>query len=803
MKKFSLKMMALMAAMMMSLTAQAETQDVGGRVIDQNGEPLGFVSIALLSADSTYIQGAMSDENGAFMIQTTDACCILRLSFIGYKTTFVNVSGTDVGTIQMEEDQPMLSEIIVKGQMPKTKLTGSSMVTTIQGTILSQSGTAQEMLAKVPGMTAKGEELEVLGKGTPIIYINGRKMHDKNELKQLRSEEILSVEVITNPGAQYDATISSVVRIKTIRREGDGFGFDMNTGLNQDLRFGKSDPNAQLNLRYRHNNLDLFGMVNYWKWDETTLFYDTSSFYLPTEKGVKGILQDSHSRNHWHDNGFDYHLGFNWQIAENHSLGARITRHDRFESGTDLWVNTDIEHGYLTQDFLKENNYSDQNEQRHTPYSWEGNGYYNGQAGKLGIDLNVDFLSNKQNVENDIHEMKDYTIHNAMEQENHSSSRLWATKLVLTYPLWRGQLEAGTELSFVTRNNSSSITNYPLPASDSKVNENNTAAFITYNFNLEKLGNFSAGLRYEHVGFDYTDHLDAANNMTRYQNEFFPSLSWAKQFGPVQTSLAYSFKTIRPNYNDLSSRITYINSYMLMQGDPTLKNATMQEVSLNARYKWLNLFAAYERRDNTMSQLPFAYNSDGVVIMKRVNLDKPVRNLAVFLSANPTFHFSLFTIPLEWSPNWTAGGQKFWNTMEFDDPRSATGRVKETYTKPIFFFDLNNAFRLPHRWQLEANMSIQTKGDVINFHMKSASYALGFVVQKCWLKDDALCLRATISDVFQRSVQDMAMDCGAYSFFESKSRSNHRLGISLRYTFNASKSKYKGTGAGQAERQRM
>jgi hypothetical protein len=100
-------------------------------------------------------------------------------------------------------------------------------------------------------------------------------------------------------------------------------------------------------------------------------------------------------------------------------------------------------------------------------------------------------------------------------------------------------------------------------------------------------------------------------------------------------------------------------------------------------------------------------------------------------------------------------------------------------------------------------MSIQTKGDVINFHMKSASYALGFVVQKCWLKDDALCLRATISDVLQRSVQDMAMDCGAYSFFESKSRSNHRLGISLRYTFNASKSKYKGTGAGQAERQRM
>ena len=787
-----MKMVALMAAMMMSLTAEAKTQDVGGRVIDQNGEPLPFVSVTLLSADSTYIQGATSDENGAFMIQTTDACCILRLSFIGYRTQYMDVKGTNVGTIQMEEDLPLLNEIIVKGQMPKTKLTGNSMVTTIQGTILGTSGTAKEMLAKVPGMTLKGDELEVLGKGTPIFYINGRKMHDKEELKRLRSEEIASVEVITNPGAQYDATISSVVRIKTIRREGDGFGFDLNTGFNQDLRFGESDPSAQLNLRYRHNNLDLFGMVNYWKWDQTSLYYDDQSNYLPTDKGVLNIVQNSHSRNHFKNNGIDYNLGFNWQIAENHSVGVRIQRNDRFKATTDLMVETDIERQPLQK---KEHNYSTQDEHRHTLYNWEGNAYYNGQVGKMGIDLNVDFLTDKTNVDNHINELVNHTDHNAMEQDNSTFTALWATKLVLTYPIWKGQLEAGTELSFVTRENSSSITNYPLPASDSKVKENNIAAFVAYNFNLEKLGNFSAGLRYEHVGFDYTDKLNAANNMTRYQDEFFPSLSWARQFGPVQTSVAYSFKTIRPDYNSLSDRITYINSYTLLQGDPTLKNATMQEVSVNARYKWLNLFAAYERRDNTLTQLPCAYNNEGMIMIKRVNLADPVRNLAVFLSANPTFGI--------WSSNWTIGGQKFWNTMEFDDPRSATGKVKETYTKPIFFVDLNNAFRLPHRWQLEANMNIMTKGDVINFHMESASYILGFVVQKCWLKNDALCLRASINDVLQRGTQTIHMDCGGYQMTENAVRSNHRLNISLRYTFNASKSKYKGTGAGQAERQRM
>ena len=265
MKKISLKMVAMIA----------------GRVIDAQGEPLPFVSVALLTADSTYIQGATSDVDGFFQINTTDACCILRFSYVGYHTKYVNVNDSEIGTIQMEQDQTMLNEIVVKGQMPKTKLTGNSMITTIQGTVLGKSGTAKEMLAKVPGMTLKGEDLEVLGKGTPIFYINGRKMQDKEELKRLHSEEIASVEVITNPGAQYDATISSVVRIKTIRREGDGFGFDLNTGFNQDLRFGESDPSAQLNLRYRHNNLDLFGMVNNWKWDLNSQRNDEQSNYLP------------------------------------------------------------------------------------------------------------------------------------------------------------------------------------------------------------------------------------------------------------------------------------------------------------------------------------------------------------------------------------------------------------------------------------------------------------------------------------------------------------------------------------------
>ena len=101
MKKFSLKMVALMAAVMMCLTTEAnrwssedramlasdmssrdrgravlKTEDVGGRVIDAQGEPLPFVSVALLASDSTYIQGATSDVDGIFQIKTTRDRCL-------------------------------------------------------------------------------------------------------------------------------------------------------------------------------------------------------------------------------------------------------------------------------------------------------------------------------------------------------------------------------------------------------------------------------------------------------------------------------------------------------------------------------------------------------------------------------------------------------------------------------------------------------------------------------------------------------------------------------------------------------
>ena len=81
-------------------------------------------------------------------------------------------------SIESVERLVALQEVVIKGGLPNTRLKAGAMITRIEGTPLAQSGTLGEMLIKVPGMTGTDEAPEVLGRGSPLIYINGRKMRD-------------------------------------------------------------------------------------------------------------------------------------------------------------------------------------------------------------------------------------------------------------------------------------------------------------------------------------------------------------------------------------------------------------------------------------------------------------------------------------------------------------------------------------------------------------------------------------------------------------------------------------------------
>ena len=133
MKRIVYVMIALVMALFMPMNALAKTQDWGGWVIDEKGEPMPFVNVVLLSLpDSAFVQGATTDEQGMFNIVTDVNDGLFKVTSVGYHTIYMK-AGQDL-TIQMKEDTQLLNEVVVKGQLPKTHVKGDAMRTTVAGT---------------------------------------------------------------------------------------------------------------------------------------------------------------------------------------------------------------------------------------------------------------------------------------------------------------------------------------------------------------------------------------------------------------------------------------------------------------------------------------------------------------------------------------------------------------------------------------------------------------------------------------------------------------------------------------------
>lgn len=116
------------------------------------------------------------------------------------------------------------------------------------------------MLRLLPGLVDNQGQIEVVGRGAPVYYINNRPMHSKQELEQLPADAIVKVEVVENPGARYSSDVNAVVRIITEKTQGEGFSIENTANVGWKDYAMASDV---LHLNYRRGKLDLFANFSY------------------------------------------------------------------------------------------------------------------------------------------------------------------------------------------------------------------------------------------------------------------------------------------------------------------------------------------------------------------------------------------------------------------------------------------------------------------------------------------------------------------------------------------------------------
>ena len=235
---------------------QKEDTKVIGHIVDESGKPIEFANISLYNEG--FINGGVSNENGDFVIPCKAQRTTLKVSYIGYKTVERNVNVGNIGTITLQPETYMVKGVEIKGEIPQYKMTSGGMTVDVQHSILHDVGTADDLLSMLPLVKARDGKYEVLTKGEPEIYINNKKVRDPIELKQLKSIDVKSVDIITAPGARYNAEVNAVIRIKTLKTQGEGFSLMATSDTRKNNKWNNYDD---LTLKYRTGGLEAFATV--------------------------------------------------------------------------------------------------------------------------------------------------------------------------------------------------------------------------------------------------------------------------------------------------------------------------------------------------------------------------------------------------------------------------------------------------------------------------------------------------------------------------------------------------------------
>ena len=764
----------------MCLVAIASTaQGISGRVIDEQSQPMPFANVVLVNrSDSAFVQGAVTKDDGTFTIQTDKQDGILKVTSVGYIIRYIDARQGNMGDIQMQPDTQMLGEVVVKGSRPLIKMKDDALVTTVEGSYLSKTGTAGDVLGKIPGVISNHGSVEVIGRGTPLIYINGRQMRNQSELDQLSSDQIKDVEVVMTPGAKYDATVKAVIRIKTIRPVGEGFSFNSRTvaGVNHYV-YGLEE----LNLNYRTGGLDIFGMAEYEN---------------RRNRQNNDSRQDTYLQNHYQQNSLMHYynknqmlagkFGFNYMLNDKHSIGMTYTVTSRPNSQTSDYFTTMLI-GQQTDDQITGRGKVDGDDIQHII-----SGYYAGQTGKWSLDANADVLLQKQNSDNLTFEDATQGDDRTVTTRNDVKNRLYAAKFVAGHPLWKGNIEIGAEGSYVHRTDVFGNVEKIISASDTKIEENSTAAFVQLMQRLNKL-TLIAGLRYEFLDSRYYESGVKMGDESRTYSDLFPSLMLMYPLKNVRARLSYSRNINRPAFSQLSGNVKYINRYTYESGNPYLKPSYRDNLSLALNYKWLTGMIDYARVHDYIITSYSSYKDDPTIALLRKDNARGYDNLSLMVSAAPTFG--------KYYPQLMLATQMQNLEVQYRGDAKKTKVSTIRLNSPMAIVRFNNAVNLPFDSWLNADFSWRSAGDTENIHL-AQSWQFDISLYKAFW-NDRLTVKLACTDLFGSIRQKATIYSDIRKIYLDKRLDTRNLELTVRYNFNPAKSKYRGQGAGNDVKNRF
>ena len=620
----------VMTLMTLSSVAMAQTT-VKGTLMDETlGEAEPFATIRVFKAGKTEKPVAMflTDENGQFSQEVKGKGKFdIVFSSVGKEDLKMTITlgqenPLSLDTLYIKENATMLKGVEIVAQKPLVKMEVDKMSYNVTEDEDSKSNTVLDMLRKVPMVTVDGQDnITVNGSSSFKVYVDGMPnvMFSANPsmvFKSMPATAVKSIEVMTNPGAKYDAEGAAGVLNIVMNKQNPQAAQSLNgyngtlraTAGNKQLGASAFINGQQGKLSYSANVMTSYNRPGNTNTEMEQIQDNGMSQLLTSESNVKTPFTMG-----------SLSLGYQIDPMSTLNLTAQVNSMTMKSSGTSL---TTMGGNSFGSDF----SYKSTTDTKMSRTSFNGSidyqRFFNQEhTQSLALTYQLSYSPATTKMHNDFNTTSDYIDLTNRYSDNHDKTTNHTFQLDYTMPLGTGQtLSLGGKLQL---HDATSDSKYYLkdiydPNTSSEYEYKNSilAGYGEYAGNFGKLG-AKAGLRYEYTWQDVKYHLGNGEDFKKDYGSLVPTASLQYNLGVGSNlGLTYNMRISRPGISYLNPYVDKTNPIAISYGNPELdveKNHNLSLVyNMFTSKLMVNLNLHHNFVDNAISQYSF-YDSDNLL----------------------------------------------------------------------------------------------------------------------------------------------------------------------------------------------
>jgi iron complex outermembrane recepter protein len=741
--------LSTIAFMIVWSNAFSKADDVSGTITDQQNNSVQYANVVLLNAtDSSLVKAAITDESGKYIFEDiAPGNYILMAAQIGFdkysKPVTINSGDAELPVIVMQSGKVNLQEATVSTTRPLIEHHIDKTVVNVENSIVNVGSTLLDILKRSPGVTVDNDgNVSLKGKQGVLIMIDGKPTYLSqtdltNLLKSLRSDDLSTIEIITNPSAKYDAAGNSgIINIRLKKKQNLGFNGSFHTSYGQgvypDFSFGP-------NLNYRSEKFNLFGSYNFWR----GYYFEDSHLIRKFKEAESVSIFDQNSFDKARNDNHNVRTGIDYFINNKHTTGFlfranRSTNDDKTTSTTEVNNTGVVDSAYTTVN---------KNDSKYTNYTFNLNHVFH--IDTLGKELTADIDYATYDNHTDFHFRTDhysptnpsYNTYTDLEKSIQPATiNIRSAKIDYTHPFSKTiKAEAGVKSSFVETDNDVKYYHI-IDGSDvldsGKTNhfiyeENINAAYVNWSGQFGKFG-IQLGLRAEQT-VAKGEQIATSQNFKRDYLQLFPSAFTTYKFTDKhEVALNYSRRIDRPAYQQLNPFRYFLDPYTFQEGNPSLEPQFTH--SFEFSYTFMGMISAavnYSQTEDAMTQ-----------ITKQVDSTRTTYVTTENLASHDNYGFSL-SVPFEITKWWmTSNNFNIFNN--YYAGIISGGEVSKRLTS--FLFNSQNSFRLPKGWSVEVG-GFYNSQQIFGTFVLEPQFSINGGVGKAFF-NRKLHMRIDINDVF-------------------------------------------------------